>query len=335
MNDIEEIYFKMFVSVDGTLLKFKSVWLGNQNITECYDSLMLTNKKLKKFSVSKLDNPKGLTKGKSVLRNTLTQETFATKQALVLYYQTQGMYEEIELINFSISDLKHLTEDAFINTVADISEQATTLAAFLFPYGITQLMIDNLAADVVSFRKLIKQQTLAIKKQTSLLNFTTKEIKECRLMLRNRLDIAISIFKENNKDFVKNYFLSRRRLKKPGKHRTYKMKISGKVVDSITKEALMNVKVDAGAQNILTTTDIKGNYEISVFKKDADEIRFSLLEKYKEISVAIPKKYLKNKVEINVELVKERGSDFAKEQEDIIPLDNPIITPKINPDKEI
>ena len=313
MNDKEEIYFKMFVSVEGTLLKFKQVWLGNLNITECYDSLVLTNKKLKKFSVTKLDNPKGLTKGKSVLRSTLTQEAFAIKQALVLYYQTEGLTEEIELISFSISDLIHLTEDVFINTVADISEQATTLAVFLFPYGITQTMVDKLAADAVSFRKLIKQLKLATKKLSNLLKFTTKEINDCRLMLRNRLDIAISIIKENNKDFVKNYFLARRRLRKPGKHRTYKVTISGKVIDSITKEALYNAKVDAGAQNILTTTDIKGNYEVYIYKKYADEIRFSLLEKYKEISVAIPKKFLKNKVDINVELVKERGSDLAKE----------------------
>ncbi|MEI6822400.1 MAG: carboxypeptidase-like regulatory domain-containing protein [Bacteroidota bacterium] len=335
MNDIEEIYFKMFVCVEGTLFKFKPVWLGNQNIMECYDSLVLTNKKLKKFSVTKLDNPKGLTKGKGVLRSTLTQEAYAIKQALVLYYQSKGLTEEIELISFSISDLKHLTEDAFINTVADISEQATPLAVFLFPHWITQVMIDKLAADVVSFRKLIKQLKLAIKKQSSLLKFTTKEIKDCRLMLRNRLDIAISIFKENNKDFVVNYFLARRRLKKPGKHRTYKVTISGKVIDSINKEGLMNVKVDAGAKNILTTTDIKGCYEIKIFKKDANEIRFSLLEKYKEISVAIPKKFVKNKVEINVELVKEQGSDIAKEQVDIIPPVNPIIIPKINPVKEI
>jgi len=335
MNDLEEIYFKMFVSVEGTLLKFKLIWQGNQNITECYDSLVLTNKKLKKFSVSKLDNPKGLTKGKRVLRDTLTQEAFAIKQALVLYYQTVGMTEEIELIDLTLSDFKHLKEDVFINTVADISEQAVTLAVFLFPYGITQAMIDKLAADVVSFRKLIKQLKLAIKKLSSLLKFTTTEINNCRLMLRNRLDIAISIIKENNKDFVKNYFLARRRLKKPGKHRTYKVTISGKVIDSITKEALMNVKVDAGAKNILTTTDIKGCYEIKIFKKDANEIRFSLLEKYKEISAAIPKKFSKNKVEINVELAKEQGSDIAKEQVDIIPPDNPIIIPKIIPDKEI
>ena len=302
MNDLEEIYAKMFMNVEITLVKNMTVWQGNQNIVNCYDILRLTNKKLKGLNSRKLDNPKGLTKAKQVLREQLTDEAFVVKQALVIYYQSQDMTEEIELIDLTLSGIKHLMEDTFFLFITNINDQASPLAASLLPYGITQVMLDNLGVDVTNFGKLMKQLKLAMKKQASLLKLITKNITECRIMLRNQLDIAISIYSGTNKEFVKNYTLSRRRLKKPGKHRTYMITISGTVIDSITKAVLYNIKVIAGKKQQLTTTDIKGNYEIKIYKKDADIISFSLSGIYNEKTLDVPKKSIKNGAIMDVEL---------------------------------
>ena len=90
---------------------------------------------------------------------------------------------------------------------------------------------------------------------------------------------------------------------KPGKRKKYKVAISGTVTDAVTGLALAGVLVVAGLKNITTTTDIKGNYKLSVFKKDADFINFSLPDKYIQITLLIPSKYKKSKVVINAELM--------------------------------
>ena len=78
--------------------------------------------------------------------------------------------------------------------------------------------------------------------------------------------------------------------------------ISGTVIDSITKAVLYNIKVIAGKKQQLTTTDIKGNYEIKIYKKDADIISFSLSGIYNEKTLDVPKKSIKNGAIMDVEL---------------------------------
>ncbi len=304
MNDEEERYFKMFEATLATMLENKSVWENNQNIVDCVETLKLIVKKLINLTSGKYDSPKGLTAEKLKSRKRLIKMVFAMKQSLMLYYKNNSMENEAKLLEFAISKLNRMTEDSFYLLAGSISQRAIDLALGIIPMGITQIQIDDLAAEVLKFGAILPKIELAIQKKESDNAHTTEWIDECRIMLNESLNVAVSIYAEANPDFCKKYLLARRLLKKPGKHKTYQYMVSGMVTDSITGEPITGILVEIGAKKILATTNSKGIYQKNIYKKDADFIRFSLPDVYDEKIESLDKKPVKNKITLNVELTK-------------------------------
>ena len=311
MNDKLTVYFSMLKNTNEMMAEFKPVWENNANIVGCVDALTLTIKQLKTLNSKILEKPKEITKQKQIKRTWLNNEVFIIKQSLVLYYQSKSMFDEMQLLTYPISTLKRMSDDTFYIEASEIILKALEVSTSLFPFGVSQIQIDGINTEIVNFKKLLAVLKLAHKKQSNLLKLIKTKIDECRLMLRNTLDVAVSVYKNSNSDFVTGYKLSRRRIKKSGKHKTYQVTISGRVTDSITKEPIEDVIVMAGLKKRITTTDINGNYEIKIYKKDANEIRFSLEGVYKEDIKMINLPIKKNKMIINTKLLN-IGSRYSR-----------------------
>ena len=302
MTDIQEIDFNMLVDTHKTMVKFKSVWEQNINIVLRVDSLNATIKQIRGYNAKKRKNPKDMTLTKKELRIQLIKEAFIIKQALVIYYQINNMTDEMELLTYSKSALTKLTDDAFYLACINVQTQAIALALMLAPFGITQEKIDQLSEDIIAFGLLQPQIELAKKKYSNLIKLIDTKIKASMLMLRQSMDVLVSVYEDTSEEFVTTYKLSRRKLKKSGKHKTYQVTITGKVTDSITKQPLEGIILLAGKKLKTITTDIKGIYKIKVYKKDADFITFNGSKLYLKKSEAIPKKSIKDVVTVNVAL---------------------------------
>jgi len=302
MTDIQEINFNMIVDTTKTMMKFKSVWEQNINIALRVDTLSNNIKQIRSFNAKKRKNLKDMTLSKKELRIQLTKEAFIIKQALVIYYQINGMTDEMALLTYSKSALTKLTEDAFYLACINVQTQAIALALMLAPFGITQEKIDQLTADITSFGLLQPQLELAKKKYSTLIKLINTKIAESMLMLRQSMDVLVSVYEDTSEEFVSTYKLSRRKMNKSGKHKTYLVTISGKVIDSSTKLPLNDVKLEAGKKMKVTSTDIKGNYKLKIYKKDADFIKVYGSKNYNVKTVAIPTKLVKDAVVVNVEL---------------------------------
>ncbi len=312
MNDLDEIEFKIFLTTSKTMDKFKSVWQDNVHISYCADQLKLTVNQLSQYSVTKQKSPKGITVSKKTTRILNISELFAIKQALFLYYQANTMIADAAQFEYPKRKLDRMTDDSLYMEASQVFERANALAPELLPYKITQTQITQFGADIVNFRKLILQLKHALKAKVKNNQQIKVKIKACKLMLNDLLDVAVSIYLYINAEFYKSYFKARRRMQKPGKHKTYMTTLSGTATDSITKKGVKDIIVEVGTEKKLITTDINGYFEKKIYKKYATQVVFSLPGIYIPLIIEISKKELKNIMVINVELQRINSTGSTK-----------------------
>ena len=303
MKIVEESYYKMFGNVSLFMKTNKPIWEQNTHIISCVNQLNGSIGLLKSARINLLTTPKGFTMEKVVLRKKLNDSVFSIKEAQRLYYRLNNMSEEMLLLTYPLSTLLRKTEDTFYVEASHISETAFTLATQLASFGITQAKIDDLKDDLKRFYELPPQKEKLATTNSNIIKFIPVEIKKCRLMLKNELDGLISIYKNEQKDFVSGYKLSRRRVNKTGKHKYYTVLVKGKLSETETSIAISDVIIVAGAKKKTTITDIKGNFKIRIYIKDAGTITFSH-EGFHPLTISIPTKYIKNEVIVNASLVK-------------------------------
>ena len=303
MKIVDDSYYKMFGNVSLFMKTNKPIWEQNTHIISCVNQLNGSIGLLKSARVNLLTTPKGFTMEKVVLRKKLNNEVFSIKEAQRLYYRLNNMSEEMLLLTYPLSTLLRKTEDTFYVEASHISETAFTLATQLASFGITQAKIDDLKDDLKRFYELPPQKEKLATTNSNIIKFIPVEIKKCRLMLKNELDGLISIYKNEQKDFVSGYKLSRRRVNKTGKHKYYTVLVKGKLSETETSIAISDVIIVAGAKKKTTITDIKGNFKIRIYIKDAGTITFSH-EGFHPLTISIPTKYIKNEVIVNASLVK-------------------------------
>ncbi len=302
MNDIDESYFMMMINTAKTMNRFKYVWLNNPLIVDCVDELTVNIRQIRAFNVIKFKKPKGITITKDDLRLETEHEVFTIKQALLLYCRSKDRTEEAELLDYSKSTLRAMSDNDFFMAATYVQQMAVVAGALLIPFGITQDQIDELTANLNDFGLLLPKLKLAILKNTKVIKDTTAKIKSSRTMLKSVLDTAVSVYQDTNPDFNTSYKKSRRRVLKSGKHATYMVTINGKVTDSVTKEPIVNAKLVAGKKKKIRTTNSKGDYEEKIYKKDADIIVISGMGIYYDKTIILPTTYINNKLVINIEL---------------------------------
>ncbi len=302
MNDLDETQFKMMLNTAKTMDRFKYVWIDNPTIVDCNEILTVNIRQVRLLNKDKRKSPKGITIIKGSSRVVLTKEVFSIKQSLRMYYLSKQLDDEAKLLSYPKSSLIYLSDNDFYMAASYVQQKAVELGAKLLPFGTTQAQIDLLTINLEEFHLILPKLKLAIINKTKGIKKTTSIIKNCVTMLHNILNNAVDVYADTNPDFHKSYYLSRRRVPKPGKHATYMVTIFGKVTDSITKEAIIGVKVEAGDNKQVTTTDKDGNYSKKIYKKYAKTVTFSLSGKYQDLTLNIPDKYIKERVEVNAEL---------------------------------
>ena len=311
MIERDEVNFNMQNNVRHFMNKNKSIWNGNQIITDCMLTLDTNIKSIQNATKMLLRGKQDITGYKKSLRKELTPLVFMIKEALRLYYRINGSSEDMQVLIYPISKLKLMTENNFYVEACRISKLSITLATALVPLGITQVMIDRLRDGLEDFNVLTPQREKLSKKNAAFIKLIPVKINETRLMFKEVLDAIISTFMLSYPEFYDGYKLSRRRILKPGKHKHYTVEIEGKLTDNETSVAVSDVIVVAGKKKKTAISDIKGIYKIKIYIKDADTITFSH-EGYETSTLYIPTKYINHKVVANASLIKSSNIRIKK-----------------------
>lgn len=264
--------------------------------------LTVNIRQVRGLNKDKRKSPKGITIQKGSSRVVLKKEVFSIKQSLRMYYLSKQLDDDAKLLSYPKSFLTYLSDNDFYMAASYVQQKAVEVGIKLLPFGTTLAQIDLLTVNLEEFRLILPKLKLALINKTKGIKKTTIIINNCVAMLHDILNNAIDVYADTNPEFHESYYLSRRRVLKPGKHATYMETVFGKVTDSVTKEAVVGVKVEVGDNKELTTTDIDGNYSKKIYKKYAKTITFSLPDKYQDLTLNIPAKCIKDRVEVDAEL---------------------------------
>ncbi len=302
MKETEDVYYVMFKGLYIHLIKNKSIWENNFVISDAVIQIGDTVSAMEFAKLRKMRSTKDFTEERKSLRKDNTPMAFQIKEMLRVYYRINNQSENMQLLEYPITYLKKLPENDFIMTVRRILETAVAKSAVLIPLGITPSMTAKVAESINKLYVLKPKKEFEDKSIHDQIVLTPVMIRNCRLMLKNILDSLIETYSQQFPDFCNKYKLLRKRRKRTGSHRKYKLAISGKLTDAVTGRPLADVVVIVGLKKIATVTDSKGNYTIKVYKKDATTIKFISSEYYNELTKDIPKTYKKDAVIINAEL---------------------------------
>jgi len=307
LKDTELIYYTMFKVVSTTMHKNESIWGDNPRLVGCVAQLDSAISVIKDADVNLFNKTKNITVGKKSLRKSVTSQAFLIKDNMRLYFQDCNNIEDMQILTYPISKLKLMTDSDFYVEVSYISEKADEIATQLLPYRITATMINKLKVDLLKFHNITPKRKLLSTTNANLVKFIPAKVKECRLMLRNAMDTLVNSYESTQPRFTIAYTDSRERHLLPGVRKYYTVIINGVITQAGSTAALSNVNISAGKKKKLTTTDIKGNYIIKIYTKDADTITFSH-PGFETQTIAIkliePEKHKKAELIINVELVK-------------------------------
>jgi len=247
---------------------------------------------------------KGVTDGFNQLRSNLTDKAFIIKEALSLYYNLNGMADEINLYSYKKSYLTRLRVSDFYVAVADISQKASALSAALLGIGVTQQQINELATDVDKYyNKIISREKL--KENSKGVTASIPEImRDCRLMLKLRFDRCMNMYANTQSAMVSNYFDCRRLVRSGGRRNYYSVIFSGLVKDKTSGDALQGVAITPETKGKPTVSDEQGKFTLKIYKKDAKALNFAL-DGYEPLKYMLPEKRIKeHKMQLVVEMQK-------------------------------
>lgn len=307
LKDTELIYYTMFKVVSTTMHKNESIWGDNPLLVGCVVQLDIAIAGIKDADVNLFGRTKNITIGKKSLRRSITSQAFLIKDNMRLYFQDNNNIEDMQILTYPISKLKLMTDSDFYVEVSYITEKAVEIAPQLLPYRITNEMINKLKVDLLKFHNITPKRKKISTTNANLVKFIPAKVKECRLMLRNSMDTLVNSYETTQPSFTLAYSDSRERHLLPGAHKHYTVIINGVITQVDTTSALSNVNISAGKKKKLTISDIKGNYIIKMYTKDADNITFTHpgFEPQKiAITLLEPEKHKKAELTINVEMVK-------------------------------
>jgi len=299
---MQSVYSEMFETLEFGMKKYQSIWQNNSIMLGCMNDLHQYIADLNTLALAQNKPLQGVTLDFNALRSKITDNAFIIKEGLSIYYNLHAMMDEIQLYSFKKSHLVRLRKNDFYVTVTDISQKATPLSAALIGFGISQQQIDDLSTDLAKYyNKIIRREKMNQSNKTVTASIR-ETIRNCRLMLKNRMDTIMNSNEVAFPEMVQSYFMCRRLQHKGGKRNYYSVIFSGLVSDKSTNNPLPNVVVTPETKGKPTVTDQQGKFTLKIYKKNAKALNFTL-DGYEPVKLLLPEKRIKeHKKKVDVEM---------------------------------
>jgi hypothetical protein len=189
----------------------------------------------------------GIAVDKNVLKQALCERAAETAALIYAYAATVGNNTLKAEVDFPVSDLTRMREDALPLRCQSIHDAGENHLPQLADYGITSATLGTLQGAINSYTaETPKPRTAISQRKTTTANLVAL-FEETDALLRDRLDKLVLIFKAAHPDFVKTYESTRRIVKPPTTH----TQLKGTVTDKTDAAPVPNATV--------TVTPVNGN----------------------------------------------------------------------------
>jgi hypothetical protein len=303
MYVLQVIYVEMFESVAATMKEKMVIWQGEQKIVDCVDALAQYIHDIHKCSMEQLGNRPLIGAIAKNFREEMSAEANTIKIALSLYYGFNGMIEEQRMFSFPKSRFDTIRKNDFYLLTKDIADRANALTVELGGLHITPQMIASLTQNVNKYFLFLEQKEKCVELRRSATTGAKKLVNDCRLMLRNRLDLLMKAFYSGNHDFLMRYQISRKLIHKGGRRNYYTVIVSGKINDVKSRALLRGVQITPATKGKSAASDDKGRFSIKLYKKNAKTLAFTF-EGYDDLIYSFPPIIKEHKMTLDVTMKK-------------------------------
>lgn len=202
----------------------------------------------------------GVTTNKNQLQETLVQSTFSVISPVKAYAVSINNTTLEEQMNFSITDLQRKNDD-------QIGQDAQTLLNIISPalvpalndYGITPIIITSWQTDITNYLGALANPRIAVVHRATLTDELVTLFSEANKILKKTLDPISISFKAANPHYLSD-FEKARAIIDLGAGTT---RIKGKcTLLSPDGEPIFNLRIKINEQDIETTTDVDGLYDL-------------------------------------------------------------------------
>ncbi len=183
----------------------------------------------------------GITVDKNVVKQNLCEKAAAIAGIVFAYASTVGNNTLKAEVDYTISALSRLREDALAPRCQSIHDIAEEILDVLEDYGVTSAMLADLQATITLYSvETPKSRTAIAGRKTTTANIATL-YDDTDVILRDRMDRLVVTFAAAHPDFVKTYETTRRVIKPP--HTATQLKVC--ITDKSTKSPIKNAVVTA------------------------------------------------------------------------------------------
>lgn len=209
MTDNQENKLTMYEAVDSVMDKNSAIWTPVTSVSDISTKVKSIITDIQNLRQIQELNTKGITVNKATIREQLTEATLKLSRAMAAFASLNNNYQLLSEVNYTLSALNKSRDNIFYDIAVLIQNKAkqyeTELAEFLIkPEDITgqQTLIDQ-------FIEAVPEKRVAVTASKTSTTDLKLKFKEMDVLLKEKLDRLILLFKSENPDFVQQYFNAR------------------------------------------------------------------------------------------------------------------------------
>ena len=271
MTDSENNKYRMYLSIEKTLDENGTLLAGVPALVSAKTILSANIVAIGGYSTQLLSDSTGQTIVKKQSRDVLENAILKVSGGLVAYCTAENLVAQRKDINFKPYQLNRAKEIELYNMAAALLVVALPVKTLLASYLITEADIEELDALHTAFLKSIPGKRDSVGSAVAARLAMRLLFKETDLLIKDKLDNLVVIFRAANPEFYTKYTSARVIVdlghgKKAGNTTTGSTttaSINGKVYDTETEAGIAGAKVMIEGSSLAATADAQGLYTLT------------------------------------------------------------------------
>ena len=241
----------------------------------------------------------GVTQDKAVLRLLLVDQVFSVASALKAFAAFGDNNTLFEAANFSVTDLRRLSDEILPQTAQNIHDLANTNIASLADYGVTAAVLTALQTSIDDYKDIISNPRKAISERKTQTDLLPELFKESDDLMHRQMDPITKTLLATEPVFVSDYFNARITVN-AGVHHT---SLEGTVTVKDFGDLIVGAMVKIVELDRDDSTGVDGKYIIQEFKSGIYNVTV-VADSYVPVKIPNVEIGLGKIVGLNVEMVK-------------------------------
>lgn len=202
--------------------------------------------------------------------------------------------------DFSVTDLRRMRQRDLDGTASNILELAIEHKTALAAYNITKETLETLGDAIKAYRDAMPGPRVAHIQKNGANKSITSLVKATDLFLKDQMDKAAAMLKEDEPDFYKDYRAARKIVQPGVKHTS----VAGSFVNKADGEPVFNAFVEIEGLGRVVYSDLNGLFDSGKIKRGTYDIRVGAQGFVSQVFRHVPVKYGKV-TRLEIELVAE------------------------------